>query len=273
MLVSLKLTHHQDGRSAFDPEEEEAILILLRKKTSWPCFPPDLAHLGKRFRSNGYHEKRRGLVGPPTSSTTPSPESTPIADKFVAAAAGAINGTSEGVSEILQQLSDVDASYLTRLGSNVVCNFNTEFTMDVQQTISEIMRLVILARTNRCCTVASSTAAEDMCVKHSTSPNIVVTVCDLAAGSFVNRYLAQNAASIELFGNMVGGTESIQVERDDLFRLMLAIGGAFHQPGIAFEVAKQQVICPRSGATILYDMTYLVDPDSFYLATFGQRSS
>jgi hypothetical protein len=47
-----------DGRTPFLPEEESAILKVLRVKRKWPCVP-DHSPIGVTgFRSKGYHEKR-----------------------------------------------------------------------------------------------------------------------------------------------------------------------------------------------------------------------
>jgi hypothetical protein len=47
-----------DGRVPFDPEEEGAILKVLRVRRPWPCVPEHRATNGSMsFRSRGYHEK------------------------------------------------------------------------------------------------------------------------------------------------------------------------------------------------------------------------
>jgi hypothetical protein len=49
--------HRVDGRSPFNPDEEAAVLYVLRKKRLWPCFPAHLRIGTNGFRSKGYHEK------------------------------------------------------------------------------------------------------------------------------------------------------------------------------------------------------------------------
>lgn len=47
-----------DNRVPFSPQEEAAILLVVRVKKVWPCFQGLNVTLGKRgFRSQGYHEK------------------------------------------------------------------------------------------------------------------------------------------------------------------------------------------------------------------------
>jgi hypothetical protein len=47
-----------DGRTPFLPEEERAILLVLRVKRQWPCVPENSAIGTMGFRSKGYHEKQ-----------------------------------------------------------------------------------------------------------------------------------------------------------------------------------------------------------------------
>jgi hypothetical protein len=47
-----------DGRSPFFPEEERAILQVMREKRTWPCCEPGQPSIGRSgYRSMGYHEK------------------------------------------------------------------------------------------------------------------------------------------------------------------------------------------------------------------------
>jgi len=68
------LTSHvtgSDGRRPFEPEEEEAILKVIRKKHQRPAFQSTTLTIGcKGFRSKGYHERnQKSLV---SSSATES---------------------------------------------------------------------------------------------------------------------------------------------------------------------------------------------------------
>lgn len=48
-----------DGRKPFNPEEERAVLHVLRQKRAWPCFEGSTVEHGiYGFRSLGYHERR-----------------------------------------------------------------------------------------------------------------------------------------------------------------------------------------------------------------------
>jgi len=63
------LTGHisaSDGRLPFSPEEEAAILKVIRAKRIWPCFEgsnPPLSIGAKGFRSKGFHERQGGSDG------------------------------------------------------------------------------------------------------------------------------------------------------------------------------------------------------------------
>jgi len=47
-----------DGRMCFEPDEEAAVLLVLREKRQWPAFVGTDASIGsKGFRSMGFHEK------------------------------------------------------------------------------------------------------------------------------------------------------------------------------------------------------------------------
>jgi hypothetical protein len=46
-----------DGRTPFSPEEEKAILKVLRVKQKWPCVPEHLPMSFMGNRNRGYHEK------------------------------------------------------------------------------------------------------------------------------------------------------------------------------------------------------------------------
>jgi hypothetical protein len=47
-----------DGRTPFLPDEERAIVEVLREKRRWPCVPEHCAIGTNGFRSKGYHEKQ-----------------------------------------------------------------------------------------------------------------------------------------------------------------------------------------------------------------------
>ena len=54
-----------DGRIAFSPGEEAAILTVLHKKQQWPAFRGTTSTIGMRgYRSMGFHENRASRVHP-----------------------------------------------------------------------------------------------------------------------------------------------------------------------------------------------------------------
>lgn len=253
------LTNHvagNDGRCPFDQEEEAALLLLLRKKESWPCFPPTLAHFGKRFRAVGYHE-RCGKA--------------PSISAAVAASTN-LDATRENVTQMLLQLNAEDASYLTRLSGHIVCNFAQDFSCEDRKSIGEIIRFMILGRTLRCRQTVEfdPKQAKALCqiFSYASPSSTLVFVLDMAAKSDPERVLAQNPPAEEFCGKLEDAFGGQLVERGDLFRCFVAIGGAYHKPGTEFTVTRQTL----SGTT-LFDMTYYVDPETLYLVLFGTPSS
>lgn len=277
------LTNHvsgTDGRCPFDPDEEEAILTLLRKKVSWPCFPPHLAHLGMRYRSRGFHERRmqqeqqQAAEDAAAAAAAMAVLPLPIAEEEddeededaaeVLAAKLVHDAFLENVNQMLMLLKPQDASYLTHLGGLAVCNFAFEFSPQDQCEIYEVLRYTILGRT-ACCRKQPATlsTAQRLCTGGIARDKVAV-VLDMTAKSFSACVLAQNVASKRWIGSKLGECYPRIMQRNDLFRMMLAICGAFHCPGTAFTVTKQEIAC-INGETKHFDSTYCVDPESFLL--------
>jgi len=60
-----------DGRRPFEPEEEAAVLLELRRKRVWPCFADKETSIGaKGYRGYGYHEKLRMVVALEATGST-----------------------------------------------------------------------------------------------------------------------------------------------------------------------------------------------------------
>lgn len=52
-----------DGRKPFSPQEEAAVLSVIRQPQRWPCFNHAMVRLGMRgFRALGFHEKANGAT-------------------------------------------------------------------------------------------------------------------------------------------------------------------------------------------------------------------
>ena len=63
-----------DARQPFEPDEEVAILKVIRKKEQWPAFRGTELTIGcKGFRAEGYHERLRRLALSSTSALSTEP--------------------------------------------------------------------------------------------------------------------------------------------------------------------------------------------------------
>lgn len=203
----------------------------------------------------GYHEKRHknNIITTTTTATTAS---------------------EENIKQLMPLLSRDDGVFLAEFAKRVVANYATNtFSLADQHAVSEILRYMILGRTIRCRVFAPISTAQMLCNKHEGdgSEFLCVMVCDMTAKPLTKRVLAQNKTSSTVIGDLrLMGYDRLMCHAD-VYRLLLAIGGAFHQPNVRFRVFKQQVVCGKPPQTSLFDMTYLVDPDSFFLVVFGQK--
>lgn len=202
---------------------------MLRRRQPWPCFAgiPSLSHLGKQYRSKGYHEKLQ-LMSP-----LPSLQQVPPA--IIA-----------NINEIVFQLSVEDAKYLTQLGGRVVQN---SWFQD-PSVVFDLLKFVILGKTMRCCKNAPLSRAQELC-----SQNAMTAVLDMTAQSYSQCVLAQNEASLAYF------KDHNLLWHGELLRVILAIGGAYHRPGVKF-IVRQQAMYNHSSC---FDVSYWVDVDSFFL--------
>ncbi|KAH9251118.1 hypothetical protein BASA81_011017 [Batrachochytrium salamandrivorans] len=224
-----------DGRSPFEPEEEAALLTLFRLRLPWPCFAQTHSHIGQQYRSRGYHEKLA------LAALLPS-------DPFAA-----------NVHELFLKLKPEDASYLTQMASHVVTHFGTEFTEEGQRAVYDLLRFAVLGRTNRCAVSAPATRAQELCNNH---PSELTLVFDVTAKTWAESLLAQDLSSKRW---------TLGIDPRELMRLVVAVGGAFHQPGTAFTIHQQSVVCKDSIRRCL-DLTYIVDPESYYLIVFASHA-
>lgn len=252
----------QDGRCPFDPEEEVSILKTLRKRESWPCFPARLAFIGKRYRSKGYHERlgyengndEKGIL-----TTT-----TAMLDLD-------IDDTLTNINLLLHQLNAQDATYLVQLSGHVAGRFVNGFTLEDQQIVHDIMRYMILGRTLRCSkeTLNIHEAARALCefYFHDT----IAIVFDVTAKSLTECCLAQNRTSLDVLGATGNKCLFGLGQNQDLFRLLLAVGGAYHRPGVGFTLHNQKLLTPSRYKR--FNLTYLVDPVTFYMVVFGEETA
>lgn len=178
----------------------------------------------------------------------------------------------ENINALLNQMSVEDALHLSNLGRCIVTKYASTFTLEDQNEVYQILRFTILARTNRCRTESVITRAQVLCdhftvVQQQREQNTrLVMVFDLTAKSYADCVVAQNEANVAFFGNITGNSRQSLMQQVDLFRLILAIGGAFHRPGVPFAIRN---VTLQSQQTVSYhDMTYWVDPESYYMVVF-----
>ncbi|KAH9254012.1 hypothetical protein BASA81_007887 [Batrachochytrium salamandrivorans] len=278
------LTNH-DGRCPFDPKEEAAVLGLLRMKKSWPCFPKHLEHLGRRYRAMGHHEKQLALEGDyiplpavmlePLSPMLQPRTSLPEPEPLHPLQSWSQKDNDNDLGKILLQLGSEDASYLTQLAEHMVRNFASEYSTKDRQAIDDIFRFMILGRTKRCCQdfpASPKQTAKQLCHEFAHTDDMLVFVCDFAANNQEERVLAQNFVCNWVMGDLEGKCVADTIHQHDLLRVLVAIGGAFHQPSIPFTVARQHLFNPSTLQTKQMNMTYIVDPSSFLLVGFGRSA-
>lgn len=154
----------------------------------------------------------------------------------------------------------------------MVSQFASEFTIENQREVYDLLRFAILGRTQRCCKDAPTSHADVLCFDPFDTMTMVL---DMTTKSYEHCVLAQNDASRVLFGDLVGMCDKSLMWRGELLRMVLAIGGAYHQPGVQFTIRKQEVVAEdgsNDNTTCLWDLTYYVDPESFFLVVYGQQS-
>lgn len=192
----------------------------------------------------GYHEKRE------------NPDD--LCKKYV------VDHRQANVERLLSQLSTNDAVYLSDLSASLASKRAIVYT---DEEIYNILRFMVLARTNRCAKdTVSAHAAQSICHGHTGQEQVCI-VLDLAAKSLQHSVLAQNHADHQVFGTLSTFGNVIGL-RIDLFRVLLAIGGAYHQPGVTFTVQQQELYCCLE-TTRKFDMNYLVDVNSCVLVMNG----
>ncbi|KAH9255995.1 hypothetical protein BASA81_005771 [Batrachochytrium salamandrivorans] len=280
------LTNHVsgvDGRTPFDPEEEEAILTLLRKREPWPCFPEHLALIGRRYRTKGFHEKQRLLASPvsPVSSIPPvnaqkslviSPRELPRSFKASAAMQFQREVPQDNLEQLLSGLSLYDRKYVQDLANSVVTNFSSpNVSLQDWYTVNSIFRYMILAKTPKCQLQLNHEeqlkVAKRLCEQFSHDGQTAVLVYDLTANTYVDRVLCQNDYSHRVFGTFVRNPNARGVDGTELYSAMLVVGSLFICRGNNVCVYSQRNFC-ADNVIREFDMNYYVDPDSLLMVVW-----
>ncbi|KAH9256084.1 hypothetical protein BASA81_005860 [Batrachochytrium salamandrivorans] len=191
-----------DGRTPFEPEEEAAILLVLRQKRNWPCFHPSMRIGSLGYRSYGYHEKIR------LQQQRQQPTAT-------------VNLDLESFSRHIDQYSNA----LARFGIDVSASIYGLFSL-----FCEAKWLAVDPTRQRLDAAPKARYAQELCrtLTWEHGEKCVVTVSSL--GDFSKRILAQNSQSKLLLGDCVQ-TQGHPVPSKYWGVLVYAMGLAYSSPG------------------------------------------
>ncbi|KAH9249045.1 hypothetical protein BASA81_013257 [Batrachochytrium salamandrivorans] len=256
-----------DGRSPFERHEEQAILLVLRVKQRWPCFPSHLRLGVAGFRSKGFCEKQPFLARAAAAATAAA-----------AAFAGEEEEAEEG-GEVLSQLEPQDLTYV----QSILDSFPEYRTATERQganiwkSVADVARFVILGRTPACSIEFSPLTkqqyVQDLCASCSnhaaTTDKMFVLVWDGLCVDFTKRFVAQNPTSVDLFGQLVHPGASHTIVADtELPRLIKAglwivhnVGREYALPGLQMRLANGQVQ--------QFDTTLWLDSQSYHVVVFS----
>lgn len=207
-----------DKRSPFEPKEEEAILMIVRRKQRWTCFPAHLKIGSTGFRSLGYHEK-------------------------VAKA----KAHQHQVDGIIASLSNAqDRIMVHTLTSSIAMLAPTAGELDAStwQSILDTFRFLTLAKTAACAVDYEAFPEESFqtwCNNDTTSVVKRILVLDLTANHFGKFIRAQNAHSKDYFGALLAHDDFVPLLHADLMQVIAAVLSALHQPGTTFYAAKTRI--------------------------------
>lgn len=260
----------------FDPDEEAAILCLFRQRKSWPCLPEHFSEIGKRYRSRGYHEKRQELVLQQQQQSTVS-IMTAGKKPFMSFSPVISDPVMDELELVFRALPTSDAEYLRNLGESVVRNFSASpsYVREDWNAIQDIFRYMALSRIrmrpleNGDDANSLRAVAALLCRTYSVDSETVVMVIDQTAATREERFLAENARSIELFGSMARPTYRLP-EVSALFGTVLCLGAAVHQPGRTFGVTQSCSLLCHNDQLASIDVHYVVDPASRLLVVYGK---
>ncbi|KAH9251330.1 hypothetical protein BASA81_010741 [Batrachochytrium salamandrivorans] len=244
-----------DGRTPFDRLEEDAILLVLKRKLRWPCFP-DL-NIGRNgFRSQGFHEKHRNSPNTPVSTTG--------------------GGGAKRARKIVEEEEEEgDHGRMNQFENGIrhlIASFPT-FNLDAWSAMMSFARFTVFAKIPISKYDAYPSAyPQELCdkvTKEEAPPGSFVAVSDIAAKECGNIVLAQNSVSLESWGVMTGGLAKIvPFPVADLIRVTMAVGKAFNAPGVKQHIPSLRINC-LNRPQLPYDTFIYVDPASYLVVVHG----
>lgn len=228
-----------DGRTPFAPEEEAAILLVVRKKERWPCFPRELSIGCTGFRSLGHHEKF-------------------ATNQFKQRIEG-LDGKKFQDREFAMNFANEACDYAEALDT---------YDLDGYVRLGNLLRYVMFARTPACLTPQPATeeTAWELCSKFTVeNPDCVVVIMSLAAYDYTDDFvLAQNDLAYRVMGDLNERQRTeLPFPVGNVFKVLFAMCTALLSPGIEVPVlgVRFNSLAPHQ----IFDGAYLVDPASYLL--------
>lgn len=266
LLPFPKLTKSQDGRCPFEEDEESAILEVLRQKKPWPCFPPEFAHFGQRYRARGYHEKLQEQRHKKRLT-----EEAFMMDNSDRADADMV---AQNIAQIIEMMdNEEDAAFALNRCTELEAAFGASLTLDDRENVCRVLRYTFLSRMPQLRTETPYGVPQMLCEKFDDGgENKYVTVMDLTANSFHGRVVAQNQVSLDLVGDLTQASQFKLVKRNDFLRIMIGLVACHLRPGLKIPIYRQELLCGETQKSVFFDMTFEVDPESFLYVLHGRQS-
>lgn len=237
MLFAVNIRANDFTQTPFEPDEEEAVLKLLRKrKEPWPCFPPGSAE-GECVHVHGHHERYHNRQKRYFQIHIEDEEQLP---------------------QTLELFNPETVRFFVQLATRISINFPSKLSAEDRKAFCEIIRFTVLGKTSWCCKNRSENilATAHTLLNHQRNQSVATGVYDLLSKPLANcahngRVLVQNEQGQIVFGSNVFGSPLIQGEH--LFTLFLAIVGAYLRSGVCIHVLRQSLGGKQ------FEMSYFVD--------------
>lgn len=175
---------------------------------------------------------------------------------------------------LMQTLSIADATYVRNLGENIFHNFvANKYSVEEFRLIQEILRFSALAKSTRVGAIGLEDlkqTAQQLCEVYSSDASVAVLVLNQTGKTHAERYLAENARNVALFGELISNVNYVPPQASEIFPTVLCVGAAVHQPGRMFSV-KQRCKDMHTGSVVWFDVSYLVDPTTLLLVVLSRQ--
>jgi hypothetical protein len=233
-----------DGRIPFTAEEEEAILIVLRKRQQWPCFPKHLAHVGCGFRCKGFHEKQEN------SNKRPRIEAEVEDIKY-----HKLPNSSENTGLNLLIMGFYNGTRLGLLAGET----------DLLQKGLDLLRFILYTYTPVVSVEASHVQALALCARYNDyfgKGQTLGEVFDFARQP-KNKIVVQNAESIAYFGNLVTEFRSPVLQKHWV-QMSYQTLTCMNNPGQVIGTGHPVEFVSQQGTNNWMEFVGVFDPESWY---------